>query len=700
MLLSELDGMAYLCHVDEYWTMEYVSDGCLTLTGYLPEDLTQNNRITFMQITHPDDREKVWTDINLSINANQAFSIVYRIIHADGSIRWVLERGRSIFQPESKQKLIHGFIEDITERHFHEKALIEAEQRYRSIFENAIEGIFQTSTNGGYIRVNKSLARIYGYTSPEDMIKSLQNIKQQLYCIPQRRDDFISLIKESGIVKNFESEVYRSDGSIIWISENAYEVHDADGKLIYYEGTVEDISERKKYESIITHQATHDTLTDLPNRTLLMDRIEQVMHRAHRTNSRAAVVFLDLDHFKNVNDSFGHAFGDKLIQTVAERLQLNLREVDTAARLGGDEFVVLLADIHQDSEKVSHIIERILATIEEPCLINGHNYLISCSIGISLYPEDGNTAETLLINADAAMYRSKQIGRNTYQFFTADLNSKVADRIYLEQKLRIAINENQFELYYQPKFDTETQMLIGSEALIRWNIPGEKKPLSPLEFIPLAESSGLIIPLGQWVINEACRQLREWIDGGFVVHPVSINLSAIQLQKLDLVEKINQALLQHQIAPELLVVEITESCFAIEESVLLENLNQLAEIGVVIAIDDFGTGYSNMHSLKSMPLKYIKIDRSFISGVENDHRDRAIYRAIVAMAKNLGLRVVAEGVETKAQFDFLISIGCDEVQGYYFYRPLLVSRFEEIMVSYLSPNRLLKKISKGYLGSV
>lgn len=678
MLLSELDGMAYLCRVDENWTMEYASDGCHKLTGYLPDDLLLNKQVSYMEITHPDDRGRVWDEILAAITVDKPFSIVYRIVHSDGSVRWVWERGCKIGQSEAEvgYQLIHGFIQDITERHFHEKALIEAEQRYRSIFENAIEGIFQTSVDGSYIRVNRSLARIYGYSHPEQMIRTLHNISQQLYCIPGRRDEFIQLIQASGIVKNFESEVYRADGSVIWISENAYEVHDAEGNLLYYEGTVEDISERKRYEQIITHQATHDTLTNLPNRTLLMDRINQAIYRANLRDSKAAVVFLDLDHFKNVNDSFGHDFGDTLIKTVAERLQVNLRGGDTAARLGGDEFVVLLEDVQSGAEQVSQIIERILRAIEKPCLIDGYEYLITSSIGVSLFPDDGKTASDLLKNADAAMYRAKQIGRNTYEFFTADLNNNVADKIHLEQKLRVAINEHQFELFYQPKFSVESTVLTGAEALIRWNMPGRTVPVSPAEFIPLAESSGLINPLGQWVINETCRQLRTWMDAGYESLPVSLNISAIQFQQADLVDQVAQALQKFQIAPELLIIEITESCLAVEENLLLAQLNSLIELGVAVAIDDFGTGYSNMRSLRTMPLGVLKIDRSFIVGVETDHRDRAIYRAMVAMATNLDLRVVAEGIETKGQYDFLRSIGCNEVQGFYFSRPISAAAFE------------------------
>jgi diguanylate cyclase (GGDEF)-like protein/PAS domain S-box-containing protein len=679
MLLSELDGMVYLNRVDRHWTMEFISEGCYGLTGYNPEDLLHNKKKSFAEVIHPDDREMVWREINLAVNNNQSFSLEYRIIRADNTERWVSERGQGVNESDGGVELIHGFIQDITDQYNREKYLAEAEQRYRSIFENAIEGIFQSSRNGNYLRVNTALAKIYGYSSPEVMIATLRDIDKQLYVVEGRRNEFIQLIQEQGVVTNFESQVFRADGSVIWISENVHEVRDAENQLLYYEGSVEDICDRKTYEQLISHQATHDSLTNLPNRALIMDRIGQAIERSKRNNTEAAVLFIDLDHFKNINDSLGHNAGDILINIIAERLKPCLRACDTASRLGGDEFVILLTDLDSHLEYVPRVIERLLSTIEEPCIIDGCEYLITCSIGVSLYPADGTTAEELLKNADTAMYKAKQIGRNTYQFFTAEMNQKMAKRLQLEQQLRIAINEQQFELFYQPKINIKTEKITSLEALIRWNMPGQNYPMSPVEFIPLAESTGLINPLGQWVLNEACRQLREWIDAGFSVVPVAINISAIQFQQPNLVAQIKQSLQTYELDAQLLVVEITESCLALDEEIFLRKLYELQCIGVDISIDDFGTGYSNMHSLKTIPLDTIKIDRSFIVGIEHDHRDRAIYCAVVAMAQNLDLRVIAEGVETKAQVDFLRSINCDEIQGFYFYRPLPVDEIEEVI---------------------
>lgn len=686
MLLSELNGMVYLGRVDQYWTLEYASQGCYQLTGYRPEQLALNRQMAFVDLIHPEDREQVAREVHAAVAEGRTFTLEYRILHADGSERWVAERGRGINQDGVPQNLIHGFIQDITPRYLREKQLVEAEQRYRSIFENAIEGIFQSTSDGHYLQVNRALARIYGYDSPEAMIEGLRDIGEQLYLQPGRRDEFIRLMRDEGVVTNFESRVYRKDRSVIWISENAHTVTNADGELLYYEGTVEDITERKAYEELIAFQATHDYLTRLPNRALLLERIDQAIHMAGRSGSQVAVMFVDLDHFKNVNDSLGHVAGDELIRVIAERLRHNVRDSDTVARLGGDEFVLLIPEVRRDSGVVTRAVERVLAAIEQPCVIGDQEYLITCSIGVSLYPDDGVDGETLLKNADIAMYRAKQTGRNGFHFFTAELDERTTRRLKLEQQLRVAINEQQFCLYYQPKFATASGQLMGVEALIRWFRPGIDQVIMPSQFIPLAEETGLINALGKWVLDEACRKLSDWIDRGIMPVPVAINLSARQFMNPGLVDMVATALQYHAIAPELLVIEVTETCLAVEEELFLEKLAALRSLGVSIAIDDFGTGYSNMRSLRTMPVDYIKIDRSFLPGVEHNSRDRAIYRAMIAMAGHLGLKVVSEGVENRQQYEFLRDAGCDEVQGFHFARPMPAGDFEQCLLKAASRN--------------
>lgn len=674
-LVNELDSMVYLCRCDRHWTIEFVSEGCHALTGYAPQDLLHNKRRSFADLMHSGDRDRVLGEIQAALNEGRSFSVEYRMLHVDGSERWVWERGQGLEASVDQIPLVRGFVQDITDRHNREKALAEAEQRYRSIFEHATEGIFQSTQDGHYLEVNPALAAIYGYDSPREMVRELQDIASQLYVVPQRRDEFARRMREEGRVVNFESQVYRRDGSVIWISENAHEVRNIDGELLYYEGTVEDISERKSYEQQIAYQATHDHLTDLPNRSKLRHHIEIAIGEARRTSSRLMIVFIDLDHFKNVNDSLGHSSGDDLIRIMGSRLRSCVRDADTVARLGGDEFVILSVEPLTDTRRITAFVQRVLETIEQPCMLNGKEYLITCSIGISQYPFDGEDADTLLKNADMAMYKAKQAGRNNFQFFTDDLHLLMTERLKIEQDLRVALKENQFELYYQPQFAVGSLELVGVEALIRWRRSGDARLVLPGNFIHLAEEMGLIASLGAWVVDEACRQLRHWIDLGYEVVPLSVNLSVRQFQQMGLVSLIKAAIDRHAIDPGLLVLELTESCMALEEQRFIDVLADLKALGVAIAIDDFGTGYCNIMALKTWLFDALKIDRSFIVGVASSEKDQAIYRGIVAMAKHLCSSIVAEGVETAEQYEFLNSIGCNKVQGYYLASPQTAVNF-------------------------
>ncbi|MES2624801.1 MAG: EAL domain-containing protein [Pseudomonadota bacterium] len=676
MLLSELDGMVYRCRNDEHWTMEFVSEGCKHLTGYSPAELLENAHISYDSITHPHDRERVREEVNRALEANTTFNLEYRILHADGSIKWVWERGSSLSHTPGQSQMIHGFIQDITQRHQHENALSAAEHRYRSIFENANEGIFQTTASGQYLEVNPALASIYGYDSPAELVNALDNIGKQLYVDPRRRNEFAELIKRNNTVTNFESQVYKKDHTIIWISENAHVVYGLAGEVLYYEGTVEDVTARKQYEQRIAHQATHDVLTGLPNRALLSERIETAILNAGKTGSSFAVVFIDLDHFKAVNDTMGHAAGDILIRKVAGRLQSCLRDSDTVARIGGDEFVLLLPDIRHEYDFVAHIIERILAEVRKPCSLGDREFIVSCSVGISLHPADGMDTDTLLKHADIAMYQAKDTGRNNYQFFTEEFNRIVMENHELEHQLRQAIIGKQFEVYYQPIFSPSNGRIVKAEALLRWNTPAGF--ISPVRFIPVAESSGLIEPLGAWVLDTVCQQLADWKARGLPQLPVAINISPRQFNQPDLIDNIKSTLERYNVSPDLLEIEITENCLARDKKQFLHTISEMKALGLVIAIDDFGSGYSNMDCLKSMQFSTLKIDRSFITGVDTESNHRAIYRAIISMAHNLNLKVVAEGVETQYQVDFLRNIGCDLIQGFYYSFPLTVTEFEKI----------------------
>lgn len=676
-LLDNLEGMVYCNLVDPEWTMLFASKGCFELTGYSAESLILNQLISYERITHEDDRVFVRNTILQAINQRTRFEIEYRIRHCDGHVVWVCERGSPIYDEHGKVQAIEGYIHNISERLHAEQSLRDAETRFRSIFENSIEGIFQTTPSGQYLIVNPALARMYGYSSPEHLTSALNNIQQQLYVLPSRREDFMRMMAESGSVKNFESQVYRRDGSIIWISESARMVHDESGKLLYYEGSVEDISERKSYEQKIEYQATHDSLTGLPNRYMLNDRLQQHINFADRYQTKLAVAFLDLDQFKLINDSMGHEAGDQLLITISDRLASIVREADTVARLGGDEFIILFSNI-QKLDDIAISMQRILTAVAETCSIKGVEFVVSCSAGVSIYPDNGLDPNTLIKNADTALHKAKQAGRNRYQLYTEELNVRLTERVMMEYRLRLALERNEFLLHYQPKLDLATGCISGAEALIRWQPPDEAM-MPPDKFIQIAEETGLIEQIGEWVVVTACSEAKALqLRLGRPV-PVAVNVSPRQFRQSGLADKVKSILETTGLAADLLTLEITESLLVDNPQKFIDTLHALKGIGVKLAIDDFGTGYSSLAYLKDFPVDWLKIDKAFVSTLEKEPSNVAILNAIIVLGHNLGIHVIAEGVETAYQHNYLQGIGCDEMQGYYFSKPVPLDKFEALL---------------------
>lgn len=677
-LMENLDGLVYCCLPDEQWTMVFVSSGCVGLTGYSPQELLYNRKISYESMTHPEDREYIRQQIGNALRNESRFSIEYRIFRADEKVRWVWERGVGIYDDDGTVIAIEGFIQDITHKKQQEQALKNAETRYRSIFENAVEGIFQTSLTGQYLDANPSLARIYGYETREELMDDLVNIQTQLYVDPNRRDDFKMLMDMNGKVHNFESQVYRKDGEVIWISENARSVTNNLGEILYYEGTVEDITERRNYEEKIRHQATHDSLTGLPNRYLLEDRLQQAINYAERYHTKLAVAFIDLDQFKHINDTLGHDAGDQLLLTVAERLTVLVRDSDTVVRLGGDEFVILLSSVHKN-EDITHTLQRILASIAQPVALNGMDFNISCSIGVSIYPEDGVLANVLLKNADSAMYKAKQSGRNNFQFFTRKLNVILQERMDIERRLRNAVKKEELLLHYQPKIDLVDNRINGAEALIRWQ-PDGGAMISPSRFIPVAEETGLIGEIGDWVLATACLQSQSFAEKLGRPILISVNISPRQFHKKGLAQHVAGVIARTGADSASIELEITESTLADDMVSFIDTLHELKAVGVKLAIDDFGTGYSSMTYLKDFPVDRLKIDQGFVYNLEQTPANEAILNAIVTLGRDLGLKVIAEGVETEYQRNFLKDIGCHELQGYFYSKPLAITDFENLIM--------------------
>ncbi len=425
------------------------------------------------------------------------------------------------------------------------------------------------------------------------------------------------------------------------------------------------------------HLALHDALTRLPNRSLLEDRIGQAIQAGERHGKRFAVMFLDLDRFKTINDSLGHQYGDKLLQGVAERLTGCLRGEDTVARLGGDEFVVLLSDLPNPAA-ASSIAQKVLDTLAAPIIIEDQQQSVSVSVGISVYPEDGSCLRELMSNADSAMYHAKKMGRANYQFFAPEMNAAAGERLALEQALRRALDQNEFALHYQPKVDVATGNVVAMEALVRWHSP-ERGMVAPNEFIAVSEEIGLIIPLGAWVLREACRQNRAWQNAGLPHLRVAVNLSAYQFRQKDLPEFIASVLQEEGLLPSCLELEVTESVVMHNPAEAARILERLHGQGIHISVDDFGTGYSSLSYLKQFRLDTLKIDRSFVRDISSDADDAAIVRSVIALAHSLRLKVIAEGVETDEQLDFLRELGCDEYQGYLRSKPLPAAQFEDLL---------------------
>jgi diguanylate cyclase (GGDEF)-like protein/PAS domain S-box-containing protein len=668
-LVSNVPGMVYRCRNDADWTMEFVSDGFERLTGYRVSDILHNHRIRFEDLIHPDDRARMRDAMAEVEGEGEPFDVEYRIVHADSTLRWVWERGIGVYDGSPRPIAYEGLIQDITARKLAEHAVIEAERRYRGLFDNAIEGIFRTSPDGHFIEANPALAQICGFDSVDELVGACRDIGAQLYVDPERREKFMRLVTVRGSVSGFESQIYRKNGDVIWVSENARAVVDDNGAVHAYEGMLADITERKLYQARIERQANYDTLTGLANRSLLQDRLQQSMLACSIYGSRLAVAFIDLDRFKFINDSLGHHIGDELLKCIADRLTSCVRDIDTVARLGGDEFVLLIRDQAGSPDSLGKMMERILAVVAEPWIIEQGEFNVTASVGVARYPDDGADAQTLLKHADSAMYRAKDRGRNGVQFFTNDLNVQMIENLEMESKLRRALEREQFLLHYQPRIDLSSGDCLGAEALIRWQV-SPQEIISPRRFIPLAEETGLIVPIGRWVLETACRQNKAWQDMGLAPIVVSVNVSARQFHRDDFVQTVVAVLKKTGLEARYLEIELTESMVMHDAEKLVAMLDELKRIGVQMSVDDFGTGYSSLSYLKRFPVDRLKIDRSFVQDVMSDSDDATIVRTIIALGHNLGLHIVAEGVETAEQSDFLRQNGCDEAQGYFFGRPV------------------------------
>ena len=545
------------------------------------------------------------------------------------------------------------------------------------VFETSKEGIIITDARANILAVNPSFCQITGYAAEDVIGKSPRLLASHRHDAEFYRSMWQS-INDTG---TWSGEIWnrRVDGHVYPELLNISTVRNAAGAVLHYIGTFLDISERKEAEERIRQLVEFDLLTRLPNRALLNDRLTQAIAAAEREGKRVAVLVIDMDRFKTVNDSLGHATGDEILQEVAARLRRLVRQSDTVSRLGGDEFALVLTGLEQPAQALP-VIRKVISTLSEPYLVREHDFRITPSIGIALYPDNGADTETLLKNADAAMYHAKNLGRNNFQFFTTDFNQWANDRLRIENGLRHALARSELVLHYQPQFNLASQRIVGCEVLLRWQPAGEAL-MPPDRFIPVAEDTGLIVPIGAWVLDEACRQLAAWDAEGAAPIRMAVNVAVPQLRQPDFVANVRATLQRHGLSSDRLEIEVTESVLLDRDERIARTLEGLVELGIMLSLDDFGTGYASLSYLRNFRFDVLKIDRSFVSELHRNRDDITLIRAIISIARDMSLLTIAEGIESAEQCAILTELGCGVGQGYHFSRPVPAIEMSAMIVN-------------------
>ncbi len=626
---------------------------------------------TFLNAIHPDDRERVNTAFADSIKNKTSYSIDHRLLMPDGRIKYVMERGETTYNSQDEPVFSYGTVQDISQKKLDEQHL----KQWASIFESTIEAVIITDTNQYIVDVNRAYTEITGYSKQEALGKRPNFRKSGRHDASFFQAMWESIYTTGAWSGEIWNRTRSGELSPEWHSIST--LYDENGNVCNYVGVFTDISVLKRSEEKLEHLANHDPLTGLANRSLLIDRLEQVINRLRREPDNLAVLYLDLDRFKKVNDTQGHPVGDTLLQEAATRLQAAIRVSDTVGRLGGDEFLILVEG-YDNINDVKYVAENIRQTIEQPFLINGNKLYISVSIGISLYPVDGKDSSTLIRNADSALYRAKETGRNNFSFYDYEITKLAASRLEIENILHSALDNNDFKLFFQPKIDLASGNIVGAEALIRLQNHGGAM-LPPDEFIHVAEETGLIIPIGRWVLEQAVKQLVKWNSMGIDLN-LAINISAIQIQRGEIIQTIIDLQKKYKFNPSDIELEVTESVLIDFPEKAVEVLSDVRNLGLSVALDDFGTGFSSLSNLKRYPISTIKIDKSFVQDILEDTNDAAITRAVIAMGRSLDLLVVAEGVETASHEKYLQDLGCQQAQGYFYSRPVPVEEFNKLLL--------------------
>lgn len=655
---------------DSEGRIEYVNPAFEALTGYVAEEIRGKTPTILCSDQHDGD---ICCQLWRAIICGETYKGTLINRRKNGELFY---QEQEIAPLKDEQGSITHYVatgRDITARVNAERE----RERLAAILESTPDLVAIFEPSGCLRYLNEAGYRILGISAMGDISQHYMRDLFREDCAQQIIDEILMAVEQHGIW-NGETILRIAEGKELPVSQIVL-AHRSNGKNIEYLSTVvRDISDRKRFEAELQHQATHDRLTNLPNRFFLLDRFASALEYARRHSSYVAVLFLDMDHFKRINDNLGHAAGDSLLQQVAQRLQGCMRANDTVARHGGDEFSIVIGDL-DDPENVLGVLRKLHAAIERPVMIDSQEVYVTFSIGIALYPHDGSEIEDLLRHADIAMYQAKSAGPNQYRFYAPNMNVRGHELLALEADLRRALEQEEFVMHYQPQIELQSNRVTGVEGLIRWQHP-TRGLVSPADFIPLLEKSGLIVPVGEWVMREACRAHRKWRELGLNDIRVSINVSAAQFNDVDLLNKVQHALQDGQVPCQALELEITENILMRDPVSAAEVLEAIHALGVRIAIDDFGTGYSSLAYLKRFPLDALKIDQAFVRDITNDASDAAIVEASVSLAHKLDLEVVAEGVESEQQLEFLRAQGCDFVQGYYFGRPVPMLEFTKLLL--------------------
>jgi diguanylate cyclase (GGDEF)-like protein/PAS domain S-box-containing protein len=651
----------------------------LDLFGRSREEVVGATALSLGLWPSPEDRTRLIAAMQADGSLNLRPVSVRR---KTGEMRDTLVSAAWIELDHQKQMLMSAV--DITDVRRAEELLRRSEERFEKIFQASPDAIvISRLSDGRYLEVNRRWLELFGYEREE--ILGHTSLELGVWADPAERPRFVEQIVAHGALQGFEARFRRKSGAIIDAVLSA-DVIDIDGEA-HLIVPIMDVTDRKHAEERIQQLATRDPLTGLPNRLLLNDRLTLGINQAQRHGGSLALLFIDLDRFKYINDSLGHVIGDAFLRSVAERLSGIMRQGDTLARIGGDEFVVLLENIVAMEDAAGQVARKVLDCLAEPFLVDGHTLNCSCSIGISVFPTDATDPQMLIRDADTAMYNVKESGRGSYRYFSAEMNTRMQERLHIEIGLRKAIAERQFELAYQPKVNLESGKVVGLEALLRWRHP-EWGVVAPGQFIAVAEDTGLIVEIGRWVLEEVCRQLREWRDRSVSPVPVAVNLSVRQFTPA-LVGEISTAMVAHGVAPGQIEVEITESLFMHNAEEVRTILGGLSRLGARVTIDDFGTGYSSLGYIRHFSVHALKIDRAFLSDISSSSQNLAIVRAVITMCRGLGIGVIAEGVEEKEQLETLRKLRCDEYQGYLFSRPVAAAEIERRYLKSLPAHKVL-----------